>query len=104
MAAARVVLHQLAHERTLGMPHRETRSQLFGPRHEVELGGEATMVALLGFFESVQVLFELLVTRPCRAVDALQHRTRVIASPVRAGNTLQREVTEAARRGHVRPA
>ena len=62
------------------------------------------MVALLGFFEAMQVLLELLVGRPRSAVDALQHRARVITAPVRAGHSLQREVAEPPRRRHVRAA
>ena len=86
------------------MPHGQPGAELFGPRHQVELDGEPAMVALFCFFEAMQVLFELLVVRPRRAVDALQHRPRVIAAPVRAGHPLQREVAEPPRRGHVRAA
>ena len=49
------------------------------------LPAQTPVVPALCFFEPVQVLFELLVAGPGRAVDALQHLVARVATPVRAG-------------------
>jgi hypothetical protein len=71
---------------------------------EVELAAELAMVALLGLLEHVQIALQLVLGRPRRAVDALQHLVLRVAAPVRAGNLHQLEVPELARARHVRTA
>src|SRR3712207_8658124 len=46
---------------------------------------------------------ERLLRLPCGAVDALQHRPLLVATPVRAGNALQLERGHPLRRRDVRP-
>ena len=99
-----VVLHEPAHDAALGMEHGQARTDLFGEREQIELDAELAVVALLGFFEAMQVGGEGLVVLPRRAVDALQHRLRLVAPPVRAGDLLQLEAAEPTRRGYVRAA
>ena len=104
MPLAAVVLHQLADDRTLRVPHGETAAELVREAEQVELGRQLAVVALLGFLETVEVLGERGLALPCRAVDALQHRALLVAAPVRAGDLHQLEVAELARRRDVRPA
>ena len=61
------------------------------------------MVAPLRFFESVQVVVQLRLRRPGRAVDALQLLAMLVAAPVRAGDTHQLERADLARVLDVRP-
>ena len=78
--------------------------RLFLQVKEIELLADAAMVALLGLFQAVQVLIELLLVRPGGAVDPLQHLVARIAAPVGAGDLGELERLELAGGGHVRPA
>ena len=102
VALAAVVLHQLADDGALRVPHGEAAAELAREAEQVELGGEPAVVALLGLDELLEVGLQGGVGLPRRAVDALQHRALLVAPPVGAGDLLQLEVTEAARRRHVR--
>ena len=62
------------------------------------------MIALLGLFEHREVLLQLFLRRPRRAVDALEHFVAMVASPVGAGHLHQLEVLELAGGRHMRPA
>ena len=64
---------------------------------QVELDAEAPVVALLRLLASPQVLIELLLGRPDRAVDALEHRALLVAAPVRPGRAEQLERADLAR-------
>ena len=87
----------------LGMPEHRAR-RLFLQVEQVELAADAAMVALLGFFEPVQVLIQLLLVGPGGAVDALEHLVARIAAPVGAGHLRELEGLELAGGGHVRAA
>jgi hypothetical protein len=63
-------------------------------REEVELATQLAMVALLRLLDAPQVLVELLLRIPGSAVDALQHRPRLVAAPVGAGRVEQLEGAE----------
>ena len=76
------------------MPHRQAAAELLGEAEQVELGAELAVVALGRLLEAVQVLFELGLRGPRRAVDALQLRVLLVAPPVRAGHAHQLEVAE----------
>jgi hypothetical protein len=71
---------------------------------QVVLLAEAAVVALLGFFQHVQVGVEVLLLGPGRAVDALQLLVAVVAAPVGAGHLHQLEDLELGRGRHVRAA
>ena len=58
---------------------------------QVELAAELAVVALLGLLEAPQVLVQLVGRVPGRAVDALEHRARLVATPVGAGGVQQLE-------------
>ena len=70
---------------------------------QVELGAEPAMIALLRLFPAPQELVELLLGRPGRAVDALEHRALLVAPPVRPGGAEQLERADLARARDVRP-
>jgi hypothetical protein len=74
------------------------------PVVEVELRADAAVVALLRLLEHVQVGFLVLLLRPRRAVDALEHLVLRVAAPVRARDLHELEDLELARGRHVRPA
>ena len=78
------------------MPEHGAR-RLFLLMEQVELAPDLAMVALLGFLEPMQVLVELLLVRPRRAVDALKHLVARIAAPVRAGHLHELEGFQLAR-------
>ena len=70
---------------------------------QVELDAEPAVIALLRLGPPPQVLVELLLGRPDRAVDALEHRPLLVAAPVRAGDGEQLERAELAGALDVRP-
>jgi len=61
------------------------------------------VVALVGFLEELQVLFELFRRRPRGSVDASQLRLLLVATPVGASDAQQLEELEILGRAHVRP-
>ena len=68
---------------------------------QVELAAQAAVIALLGLLEHREVLLQLLLRGPGRAVDALEHLVAMVAAPVGAGHLHQLEVLELARARHV---
>src|SRR5205814_4801715 len=102
MEIANVVLQLLSEDAASRMPYREPRSELLREREHVQLATEPPVVALLRLFEAMEVLLEILLGSPCGAVDALEHRTVLVAAPVGAGERRELEGAEAARRGNVR--
>mmetsp|Transcript_37514 Transcript_37514/g.87440 ORF Transcript_37514/g.87440 Transcript_37514/m.87440 type:complete len:538 (+) Transcript_37514:6674-8287(+) len=101
--AAHVLLHLLPDRPALGVPEHDARRVLVDVE-QVQLLAELAVVALLGFFEQRQVFLQVVLARPGRAVDALQHLVAVVTAPVGAGHLHQLEVLELARAGHVRAA
>ena len=98
------LLDQVADHRALRVPEDETGADLLVDREEVELAAEPAVVAPLGLLQPRQVGVELLLRRPGRAVDALQHRPLLVAAPVGAGDGEQLEGADLARAGDVRAA
>ncbi len=95
VAGPAVVLHQLADHPALRVPHGQAAAELGRERDEVQLRGQAAVVALLGLLQAVEVLRQRGLVLPCRAVDALEHRALLVPAPVRAGHLHQLERTEA---------
>ena len=62
------------------------------------------MVALAGLFQLFEVLVQLLLRGPGRAIDALEHRALLVAAPVGAGDAQQLDRADLARVVNVRPA
>ena len=102
VALAGVVLHHPPHDAALRVEHGQAGADLVGEREQVELGAELAVVALLRLLEPGEVRGEVLLGRPRRAVDALEHRVLLVAPPVGAGHPHQLEVAEPTRVGHVR--
>ena len=73
-------------------------------RVQVERDAEPAVVALLRLGPALEVQVELLLGRPGRAVDALEHRPLLVAAPVRAGRAEQLERADLAGAGDVRAA
>src|SRR6185503_20988417 len=72
---------------------------------QVHLAAKAPVVALLGLFELMEVGGKLLLARPRRAVNALEHWLRGIPAPIRSGDLEQLEaLADLAGGGHMRPA
>ena len=65
------------------MPKHGTRRVLVDVE-QVQLTAELAVVALLGFFQHREVLLQLILARPSRAIHALQHFVAVVTAPVRA--------------------
>ena len=69
---------------------------------QVELHAQLAVVALLRLLAPPQVLVQLLLALPDRAVDPLEHRALLVASPVGAGDREQLERADVPRGVHVR--
>ena len=104
VAGTAVVLHQLADDATLGVPHRETASELGGEAEEIQLHRKLAVVTLLGLLQAVEVRSQGVLALPRGAVDALQHRALLAAPPVSTSNLHEPEMAKPGGAGHVRPA
>ena len=89
-----VVLNQFADQGSLGMPYSQARTERLGPRHKVQLCGQAAVVPLFGLGQAVQVAFQSLLVGPRCAVDPLEHGLPLIAPPVGTSHLLKGEVAE----------
>ena len=101
---AHPVFHLFADEAALGMPEDQARAGELLDGEQVELLAEHAMVALLGLFELVQVVVEILLGEERRAVDALELRIFLVAQPVGAGDVQQLERLDASGGRDVRAA
>ena len=64
---------------------------LFLHMEQVHLAAKATVIALLGFFEHVQIGIKVFFALPARPIDALEHRVIRIATPIGTGHLHQFE-------------
>ena len=71
---------------------------------QLELLAEFAVIARAGLLHLLEVLVQLLLVRPGRAVDALQHGVALVAAPIRAGDGGQLERAQPAGGGDVRSA
>ncbi len=101
---AHPVFHLLADEAALGMPEDEAGAGELLNGEQVELLAEQAMVALLGFFELVEVVVEVFLGVERGAVDALELRVLLVAQPVGAGDVEQLEGLDASGGRDVRAA
>ena len=101
---AHPVFHLLADEAALGMPEDEAGAGELLNGEQVELLAEQAMVALLGLFELVEVVVELLLGVERGAVDALELRVLFVAQPVGSGDVEQLEGLDASGGRDVRAA
>src|SRR5712692_5901643 len=73
------------------MPEDQPRSSKLLDRKQVELFAQHAMVALLRFFDAVQIGVEILLREKRRAVDALQLLILFVSEPVSARDVEQLE-------------
>src|SRR5947209_16304442 len=85
------VLELFADDRQVGEPKHQTRAELLVDAEELELFPEDAMVAPLDLLKPLQVIVELLLIGPHRAVDALQLRVALVPAPVRTGDRQELE-------------
>ena len=84
------------------MPHRQSATEFARERQKIEFVGQPAMIAQSSLLEPFEVGREVLLRRPARAVDALEHRVLLAPPPVGAGDLHQLEVAEMPGVGHVR--
>src|SRR3546814_20798933 len=72
------------------MPEHHAR-RFFLLMEQIELLGELAMIALLGFFDLLQIRLEFVIGCKRHAVDALQLRIVGVAAPVHAADANQLE-------------
>src|SRR5438477_982780 len=90
-------LELLAHDRKVRKPEHQTGSELLVDAEQLQFLAEHAMVAALDLLKALQVVIELLLVGPDRAVDALQLRVALVAAPVRAGDRQKLERTDLSR-------
>src|SRR5438094_1555082 len=76
--------------------HGNARADVVAQDKELELASKFTMIALLCLFQTPQMLVKLLLREPCRPINALQHWTALITTPVCSGQTHEFEGTNLA--------
>ena len=97
-------LDRVADARAPWVPEHEAGAVLVHRREEVELGAELPVVALACLLEHREVGAELLLRAEGGAIDALEHRVLLVASPVRTRDLHQLERADLARPSDVRAA
>ena len=97
-----VVLHELANNGALWMPHCESTAKFRWERQQVKFVSKLAMVALPCLFKTMQVFFQCNFAFPRGSVDALQHGAFFVASPIRTGNFHEGKVTKSRSGRHVR--
>ena len=88
---APVLLGQVSNAGPLGVPEDEAAADGLVDREQVEVLAELAVVALLGLFQTVEVLLELLLAPERGPVDARQHPVPLVAAPVGAGHVEELE-------------
>ena len=96
-----VLLNTLPQRPTLGMPKNQTWCVVINVE-QVQLASQFAVIALFGLFNHGQVLLQLILAGPGRAINALQHLILVIAAPVSAREFHQLEEFKFAGARHVR--
>ncbi len=102
--AADEILDHLAEHRPLGVPEGEPGADQLVEREEIQLAPQRPVVALLGFFQPLQMLVELRLRGERRPVHALELRVALVTAPVGARERQDLEGLDVAGRLHVRAA
>ena len=103
-AAAHIGLDLAIDGPSAWMPENRPRRLLL-KMEETELLAEFAVVPFLRLLQHMEIGVEFLFSTPCRAIDALQHRTVRVPAPVGTGHAHQLEgMPHAACRGQMRPA
>ncbi len=96
LGLAHRALEEAPHPLALRVPERRARRNVV-EAIQVELDAEPAMVALLRLLAAPQELVQLVLARPHRAVDPLEHRPLLVAAPVRARDRQELEGPDPAR-------
>ncbi len=83
---AHPIFDDLADAPALGMPENQAGAGEFLDAEQVQLLAELAMIALLGFFQALQVGVLIFLAEERRAIDALQARIVLVALPIGAGD------------------
>ena len=97
---AHVLLDALPHRPPLGVPEHQA-GRVVVDVEQIQFAAELAVVALFGFFQHGQVLLQVFLAGPGRAIDTLQHFIAMVAAPISAGHLHQLEMLELAGAGHV---
>jgi hypothetical protein len=84
-------LELLADDREVREPQHQARSELVVDAEELEILPERAVITPLDLLELLEVLVEVGLARPDRAIDALQLRIALVPAPVRPGDRQQLE-------------
>src|SRR3989441_11846790 len=86
------------------MPKNQPRPGQLLNGKQVKLLAQHAMVALLRFFDLVQIAVEIFLAEKGSSVNALQLRVLLVSQPVSPGDIQQLECLDCPRRRNVRPA
>src|SRR5512132_1819714 len=89
-----IILELLAEDPPTLVPHDEPGPQLLREGEQVQLAPELPVIAALRLLHPVEIRLQVLLGRPRGPVDPLEHGTRLVAPPVRAGQLQQDERAE----------
>ena len=81
----------LDHHAAVRQPEGQAGTDLVVEHVDLKIAAQLAVVALLGFFQLMEVVLQLLGIFPGRAVDALEHLILLVAAPVGTGNVHQLE-------------
>ena len=98
---AHVLLEHLVQGPAIGVPEHHARCFFLG-MEQVQALADLAVIALLGFFDALDIGRQLLLVSPGGAIDALQLLILGIAAPVGTGQLGQFEGLEKTRARHVR--
>ena len=85
-----------------GMPENKAGTDSLGDTEQIQFLPQFAVVALFGFFQTVQVRLEFFLIGECHAVDALEHFVLCVAAIVAACNIHEFERTDLDRVVHMR--
>ena len=94
----------VADERAARMPQNESGTDRFGDAEQIQFLAEFAMVALFGFFNALEILFQLLFRGESDTVNALEHRIGFLPAVIGAGNGNQFECADLRGAFHMRTA
>ena len=86
------------------MPENQPRASQFLDGKQIELLAEHAVIALLGFFNAVQISVEVFLREERSSINTLQLRVLLVAKPVGACDVEQLERLDFSSRGNVRAA
>src|SRR6266567_33189 len=83
---ADIALHLVAQHLTIRQEQGHTSRYFIAYNEQLEFATQLAVIALQRFFQTPEVLIEFLLRKPSRSIDALQHGTALVTTPVGACN------------------